>query len=262
MGSVVKEGLLFDSHCHLTDERFTGQIDDVLGRARAAQVTRIVTIGVDVPDSERAAELAGRHDGLWSTAGVHPHAADTADAAAFECIAELAARPEVVAIGETGLDYHYDNSPRDTQREAFRRHIELAARVGLPLVVHSRDADEDISAALRDADSAVTGVLHCFSGARKLLDTVLELGWHVSFAGMITFRKFMGVDLLRAVPVDRLLLETDSPYLAPVPKRGKCNEPGFLAFVAATAAALRDEPEERLRRQVTENARAFYRLED
>lgn len=254
--------MLFDSHCHLTDERLTGQLAEVLARAHAAEVTRIVTVGVDVADSERAARIAARHDGVWCTAGIHPHAADGADAAAFERIAALAERPEVVAIGETGLDYHYDNSPRDTQRQAFRRHIELAGQLDLPLVVHSRDADEDTVAALREAGSAATGVLHCFTGASRLLDAALELGWHVSFAGMITFRKFTGADLLRAVPAGRLLLETDSPYLAPVPKRGKRNEPAFLPFVAATAATLRDEPEEELRRQITGNARTFYRLEE
>ena len=253
--------MLFDSHCHLTDARLAAEAAAVVERARAAGVTGIVTIASDAEDAARAAALAEALPGVWATAGIHPHVAAAADEAAWERIAELAGRARVVALGETGLDYHYDHSPRDAQRRAFARHIELARGLGLPLVVHSREADEDTAAMLREAGAEVRGVLHCFAGGAALLEAGLEAGWMISFSGLVTFRNYDGAELVRAVPADRLLVETDAPYLAPVPHRGRRNEPAFVRHVAEGVAALRGEPLEQVAAYTARNARAFYGLE-
>lgn len=252
--------MLFDSHCHLTDERFSGDLDDVVARAREAGVTRLVTVASDLEDAERACAVAARYDGVWATAGIHPHVAEQAGEDAFARLVDLAARPEVVALGETGLDYHYEHSPREAQRRSFRRHLELARDRGLPVVVHSRRADEDTIALLREAAGEVRGVLHCFDGSPALLEAGLEAGWFISFSGLITFRNYAGAELVRAVPADRLLVETDSPYLAPVPHRGKRNEPAFVAVVAEAVARLRGEPPEAVAQATTRNACELYGL--
>lgn len=251
---------MIDAHAHLTDERFAGDVDEVIGRALAAGVRAIVTIATDLQDSEAAQQLAQRHASVFATVGIHPHAAANAPAGAQERIRKLAALPRVVALGETGLDYHYDFAPRDLQRDLFSAHLALGAELDLPVVVHSRESDDDVASLMREAGSATRGVLHCFAGGRELLETALDLGWYVSFAGMITFKRFDAAELLCAVPLDRLLVETDSPYLAPVPHRGKRNEPSFVPLVATRAAELRGEDVEELAAATERNARAFFRL--
>ncbi len=254
--------MFFDSHCHLTDERFAADgADAAVARARAAGVVGLVTIGVGPEDAAAALAIAERHPEVWATAGVHPHDASAWDADAERRIRELAARRRCVAIGEIGLDYHYDNSARDAQRRAFARQLELAGELGLPVAIHSREAEADTAALIREAGGAgVVGVLHCFSGGPLLLDAALELGWYVSFAGVVTFRKYDGQALVRAVPADRLLVETDAPYLAPVPQRGKRNEPALVPLVAAGVAAIRGEQSEVVGRYTVANARRFYAL--
>lgn len=255
--------MYFDSHCHLTDDRFRedGGADAAVERARAAGVTGLVTIGVGPDDAAAALEIGERHPDVWATAGIHPHDAAGGDDAALERIRELAGRAKCVAIGEIGLDYHYDNSPRDVQRRVFARQLELAAELRLPVAIHSREAEEDTAALVAEAASAgVTGVLHCFSSGRSLLEAGLEAGWYVSFAGVVTFRKYDGQDLVRAVPAERLLVETDSPYLAPVPNRGKRNEPAFVPLVATGVAAILGEDPVALGVRTTENALRFYRI--
>jgi TatD DNase family protein len=251
---------LIDSHAHLTDARFAEEVDEVVSRALAGGLEAIVTIGTNVEDSRAALEIAGRFAAVHATVGIHPHAAGAAADSSFDALRDLAAAPGVVGIGETGLDYHYDFSPRTAQRDAFGRQLDLAAELGLPVVVHSREADADLGAILRERGAAARGVLHCFSGGPELLESALEAGWYVSFAGMITFPKYDAADLLRRVPADRLLVETDSPYLSPVPFRGKRNEPERVGLVARRAAELRGEDPQALARATTANARRFYDL--
>lgn len=250
----------FDSHCHLTDERLRADVGAVLDRARAAGVSRCVTIASDADDAAAALDLARRHDGLWATAGVHPHAADRADEAALALVTELLDDPLAVAVGETGLDYHYENAPRAEQRRAFDAHLALAARLDLPVVVHSRSADEDTAAAIRAHAGALRGVLHCFAGGRDLFDAGVEAGWWVSFSGLVTFPGYGQLDLAAAVPADRFLIETDSPYLAPVPHRGRTNEPAFVPHVAEAIARARGASVATVAADTTRNALAFYAL--
>lgn len=253
------KSLLIDSHAHLTDERFDGELPSVLARAREAGVVRVITIAVDAGDSEAAAALAAAHpDQLQATTGIHPHAAAGATPEARARVEALAAH--AAAIGETGLDYHYDNAPRAIQRKVFEWQLDLGRRVNRPVVVHARDADDDVGDAIRAAGSGTRGVLHCFSSGRGLLETALTAGWYISFSGMITFRNYGAAELLRSVPADRLLVETDSPYLAPVPHRGRRNEPAHVALVARRAAELRGEDAETLAAATTMNAMRFYGL--
>jgi len=248
-----------DTHAHLTDPRLEAEAEEVVARAGAAGIRWMVTIASDLGDSERTIVLADRFPTVYATVGVHPHAASTFEADTPARLEALARSPRVVAIGETGLDYHYDNSPRDTQRAVFRRQLELAQQLDLPVVVHAREADEDVLAIIQEVGWP-RGVLHCFSSGAALLEGALEKGWYISFAGMITFPKWQGADLLRSVPRDRLLVETDSPYLAPVPYRGKRNEPAYVTRVAEQAAALRGEDLAELAGALLANASRFYRI--
>jgi TatD DNase family protein len=251
---------LFDSHCHLTDERFLDELDEVLERAARAGVSRMVSIASDPDDAAHAARIAADRPQVWCTAGLHPHAAAQDSAATRERIAQLAENPRVVAIGETGLDYHYDNAPREVQRASFEAQLHLAEARNLPVIVHAREADEDVIAIIRNAGARVVGVLHCFASGHALLDAGLDAGWFVSFSGLVSFRNYDGADLLRAVPADRLLIETDSPYLAPVPLRGKRNEPANVAFVADAVARIRGVSAEEIGTVTFENASRLYGL--
>jgi TatD DNase family protein len=251
---------MIDAHAHLTDERFRDDVEEVIARAEAEGVEVVVSIATDVADARAALRLAETHSGIYATAGIHPHAAAGATAEDLDAVAELLRHPRVVAVGEAGLDYHYDFAPRERQLEVFRSQLRLGMETDLPVVVHAREADDDVEALIREAGPGCRGVLHCFSSGRPLLEAALELGWYVSFAGMITFKRYDAADLLRAVPLDRLLVETDSPYLAPVPFRGKRNEPAHVVQVAARAAELRGEDPAVVAQATAANARAFYRL--
>jgi TatD DNase family protein len=252
--------LYFDSHCHLTDERFVGEAETVTERAREAGVDRFVIIASDEEDAERALAMA-RDLELWSTAGIHPHEAMRYPDG-FEHVRELVLGEErVVAVGETGLDYYYDNAPRRIQRESFELHLQLAAESGKPVVVHSRDADADTISMIRSAEGAVAGVLHCFAGGPGLFEAGLAAGWYVSFSGLVTFGSYEPKDLVAATPGDRLMIETDAPYLAPVPHRGRRNEPAFVVDVARAVAELRGEPLRAVAERTTRNALTFYQLD-
>lgn len=250
----------FDSHCHLTDTAFRDDREAVLYRAQEAGVTRVVTIASHVADAREAVAFARGAPGVWCTAGVHPHEVGQAAPDALEAVRLLAAEPEVVALGETGLDYHYDLSPRQIQRTLFDGHLALGAELGLPVVVHAREADADIAAALRNAPANTRGVLHCFTGGTEAFAVAMDQDWYVSFSGIASFKGFAVADLLRLVPENRLLVETDSPYLAPVPFRGKRNEPSFIPHVAAAVAGLLEVSVEEVARRTTSNALRFYGL--
>ena len=260
-GGVTGQGglNLFDSHCHLTAEAFDDERPAVIQRAHDAGVTEIVTIASDPKDTESALEIAAGHDGVWCTAGLHPHEADHFGDETVERLRGLADSPEVVAIGEAGLDFHYDNAPRDEQRLCFEAQLHLAAELNLPIVVHSRDADRDTAELISSTDAR--GVLHCFTAGLELLETGLEAGWMVSFSGIVTFKRFDGAELVRRVPDDRLLIETDSPYLAPVPHRGRRNEPAFLIATCEAVAAMRGQSPEAVAELTRRNAYSFYGLE-
>jgi TatD DNase family protein len=250
---------LFDSHCHLTDTRFGDDVGEVIDRARRAGVAGMVTIASHPADAAAAASLAGAHPDVWCTAGLHPHEAGRHGGDSLDELRGLLQHERIVAVGETGLDYHYDHAPRARQRASFAAQLDLAVELDLPVVVHSRAADADTIDLLRAVPGA-RGVLHCFSGGAALLEAGLAAGWYVSFAGLVSFRGYDGGDLLRAVPADRLLAETDSPYLAPVPRRGRRNEPAYVRHVVEAMAGLRGESPDELADRTTENALAFYRL--
>jgi len=251
---------VFDSHCHLTDDRFAEDREDVLSRARETGVMRVVTIASNIADSLAAIEFATTHAETWCSVGVHPHEVEEADSGDDRRLRELAGREEVVALGETGLDYFYDNSPRELQREWFARHLDLAIELGLPVVIHSREAESDTMKVLDKAPHDVATVLHCFTGGMELLEFGLARGSYVSFSGIVSFGKFDGHEAVRRVPRDRLLVETDAPYLAPVPLRGKRNEPALLPHVIEAVAAIRAEDASDVARYSTENALRFYSL--
>jgi TatD DNase family protein len=253
---------VFDSHLHLTVERFGGEVDEVVGRARAAGVSRMVTVATDPADARAAVAVARRHASVVGcTAGLHPHDASAWRDDSAETLRVLLAEPEVVAVGETGLDFHYDHSSREVQRAVFEAQLDLAAEAGLPVVVHSRDADDAMRDTLRARGGDVRGVLHCFTGGDELLDAGLEAGWWVSFGGIVTFRSFDAAGRVRRVPWERLMIETDSPYLAPVPMRGKRNEPAFLPHVCARVAELRGARVDETVERTTRAALAFYGIE-
>lgn len=252
----------FDTHCHLTDAAFREDREAVFRRAAEAGVHRMVTIASNVADAEAAVALATGREGLWSTAGVHPHEAGAAAPDAVDRVRAIAARaPDVVvAVGETGLDYHYDNAPRDVQRRLFADHLALGAELGLPVVVHAREADEDVAAALRDMPAGTTGVLHCFTGGERAFEEAMRAGWYVSFSGIASFGSFGAAPLLREVPAHRLLIETDAPYLSPVPLRGRRNEPAHVPYVArAVAGHLGCDPDD-VADTTWRNACRFYGL--
>jgi TatD DNase family protein len=233
--------MLVDSHCHLDFPDFQQDLDALLGRAADAGVGLMVSIGTRLSQFDKVLALAERYQNVYCTVGIHPHEAGREEKVTPARLIALAAHPKVIGFGETGLDYFYDHSPRDQQRAVFRSHLEAAREAGLPVVVHTRDADEDTAAILAEeaAKGPFTGLIHCFSSSRQLAEKAIELGLYISLSGIITFNKSEPLrDIVRLLPLERLLVETDAPYLAPVPKRGKRNEPAFVAHTAAKLAEL------------------------
>lgn len=253
--------MLIDSHCHL--DYFTpAELPDILERAAAAGVGEMVTIGTTLEQSRRLPALAETAD-VWCTVGVHPHHAAEAPIPTPEALAELTQQSRVIGIGESGLDYFYDRAPRDVQQTNFRAHIRAARLAGLPLAIHARDADPDVIEILqdeRDTGGDFAFLLHCFSSTRHLAEAGVAMGGYVSFSGILTFPKSHELrDIARDLPANRLLVETDSPYLAPVPNRGKRNEPAFVAHTAATLAKLRGLSLNELADLTTANFRHLFR---
>jgi TatD DNase family protein len=254
--------MLVDSHCHLDFPDFKDELDGVVGRAKVAGIGRLVTISTRVRRQGDLLAITERFPDVFCSVGTHPHHAhEELDIGAPELI-ERTRHPKVVAIGEAGLDYHYDNSPRDAQERGFRAHIEAARQTGLPLVIHSRDADADMARILREetGQGAFPAVLHCFTGGRELASTAIELGLSISFTGILTFKKS---DELRAIaaslPADRILVETDAPYLAPGPYRGKRCEPAYVVETAKVLAETCGITPDQFARQTTENFHSLFR---
>jgi TatD DNase family protein len=257
--------MLVDSHCHL-DYYAEAELPDVLARAAAVAVTEMVTIGTTMVQAADVVRLVEAHPNVWGTVGVHPHHAAEAEVPAPAILAGIAEHPKIIGIGESGLDYFYDRAPRERQRENFRAHIRAARLAGLPLVIHARDADADIMNMLQtewDDGGEFKFILHCFSSSRQLAEFGVEFGGYVSFSGILTFPKSVELKKIAAdLPAERLLVETDAPYLAPVPVRGKRNEPAFVAHTAAVLAELRGLTLEQLAELTTANFLRLFRKAD
>jgi TatD DNase family protein len=259
--------MLFDTHAHLDQEEFGADLEAVVDRARQAGVAQILCVAVDLPSSQAALRLAEKHEGIYAAVGIHPNSAAAAGPKDWEQISDLSAHPRAVAIGETGLDRYRDYTPLSLQQEYFQRHIDLARQRGLPLVIHCRDAADDLMPMLRAAAAAgaLKGILHAFSGDARMAAECVELGLYVSFAGNVTYKnkKFGPLRLAaHAVPLGRLLIETDCPYLTPEPLRGreKRNEPAWAVHTARQLADLRGIDLSELERQTTANARRLFAL--
>lgn len=252
--------MLVDSHCHLDFPDFQDDLDALMARADAAGVGLMVSIGTRLSQFDKVRAIAEKYANVYCTVGVHPHEAGEEGGVGVKALAALADHPKVIGFGETGLDYFYDLSPRDRQQAAFRTHIAAARETGLPVIVHTRDADADTAAILTEewARGAFSGVIHCFSSGRQLAEKAVDIGFYISLSGILTFNKAEDLrQTVRALPLDRLLVETDAPFLAPVPKRGKRNEPAFVAYTAARLADLKGVDAGALAAATTEN---FHRL--
>lgn len=247
---------LIDSHCHLCYEGLRERRAEVLATARARGIEGFLNISTRQSEWNDVIGVAEAEPDVWATVGVHPHEADQHPDLGAQALIDAAAHPRVIAIGECGLDYYYDKSDRAAQRERFQAHIEAARETGLPLVIHTRDAEEDTAAMLREAagEGGVTGVLHCFTGSRQLAEIGLDLGFYVSLSGIVTFKNAQDLqETAKFLPKDRMLVETDSPFLAPVPNRGKTCEPAFVSDTAAFVADLRGESLDELAANTTRN---------
>ena len=253
------QGMLIDSHCHLNYAGLGDDVPGVLARARAAGVGGFLAISCRQTEWDGVIALADAHPGVWATVGIHPHEADDHPDTDASTLIAAAAHPRVIGIGETGLDYYYDKSDRDWQKASFRSHITAARTAGLPLIVHTRDAEADTLELLKEAgEGRLTGVIHCFTASQAFADEALALGFYISLSGIVTFKNARDLqDTARTIPADRLLVETDSPYLAPVPMRGKTCEPGFVAHTAAFVAKLRGVNPEEIAATTTAN---FFNL--
>jgi len=249
--------MLVDSHCHLDFADFAAERDAVIDRAADAGIEAMVTIATRLDAFPAVRAIAEAHPAVWCSVGAHPHEAADHVAVTGEALAALSRHPRVVGIGETGLDFHYELSPRADQERVFRAHIAAARATGLPLIVHAREADAEIARILGE-ERPPPGVLHCFSSGRALAEAALDLGFYISISGIVTFKNADGLrDIVADLPLDRLLVETDAPYLAPVPHRGRRNEPAFVAATAAAVARLKGIDLADLAAATTAN---FYRL--
>jgi TatD DNase family protein len=260
---------VIDSHAHLTFKQFSRDLPDVLKRAKEAGIAAIINVGCDLASSEAGVHLAHEHADIFAVVGVHPHDAKTLDASALDELKRLARSPKVVAIGEIGLDYYRDLSPRNVQRSVFETQLELASGFGLPVIVHDRDAHDDVFAILRDWHVSWTldvrhsarGVLHSFSGDMTLAERALALGFYIGVSGPVTYKNAHRLrEVVRSVPIERLLIETDAPYLTPHPHRGRRNEPAYVRLAAQAVAGVRGLTLEEVAAQTSANARALFGL--
>ncbi|QXM06869.1 TatD family hydrolase [Crassaminicella indica] len=252
--------MLFDTHAHLDDGRFDNDREKIIENAKANGISYIVNPGADFESSVKSIELANQYDMIYAAVGVHPHDAEDVDDMTLSLLKGLAKKPKVVAIGEIGLDYHYDHSPRDIQREIFRKQIALAKEVNLPIIIHDREANDDVMRILKEEKAFDTGVvIHCFSGSRELARQYIKLGAFISIAGPVTFKNARKtVEVVESIPLEYLFVETDSPYLTPVPFRGKRNESSYVRYVAERIAEIKGLSLEEVAHQTTENAKKFF----
>ncbi|MCR8850974.1 TatD family hydrolase [Rossellomorea sp. SC111] len=254
--------MLFDTHVHLNAEQFEEDLEEVLSRAREAGVGKMVVVGFDRPTINRAMELIGQYDFLYAAIGWHPVDAIDMNDEDLAWIEELSQHPKVVAIGEMGLDYHWDKSPKDVQKEVFRKQIQLAKKVKLPIVIHNREATQDIVDILREEGAEeVGGIMHCFSGSPEIAQECVEMNFYISLGGPVTFKNAKKPkDVAKEIPLEKLLIETDCPYLAPHPYRGKRNEPAYVKLVAEQIAELKEVSIEEVEKITTENAMKLFNI--
>lgn len=254
--------MLFDSHAHIDDSRFDSDRLETIERARENGVTGIINIGADMASSARSVALAQAHKGIYAAVGIHPHDAKAAVDADYDQMAQwVGSEAKVVAIGEIGLDYYYDLSPRDVQQDVFIRHIDLARQLGKPIIIHDRDAHGDVMNIIKKEAKGIIGIFHCYSGSLEMAKEVLKLGFYVSFAGPVTFAKSTKLkEIAAAVPLERLLVETDSPYLTPHPHRGRRNEPAHVRLVAEEIARLRGLSLEAVAEATTNNVKQLFHI--
>lgn len=256
--------MLIDSHAHLDDRRFDRDREDIINSFKDNDISLVINPGADLSSSIKAVNLAEEYDNIYAAVGVHPHSAKDVDESTMEILRSFTDREKVIAIGEIGLDYHYDNSPRDIQRKWFIEQMKLAKEVDLPIIIHSRDAQQDTFDLLKaEQDGNLEGVLHCYSGSVEMAKEYIKLGFYISIAGPVTFKNARVLkEVAREVPLDKMLIETDAPYLTPEPYRGKRNEPVYVRFVAATIAEEKGISFEEVARRTAENTKKLFRIED
>jgi len=256
--------VLIDSHAHIQGKEYAGEAEAVIERACAAGIEKIIAVGGagDMSSNTDAIALAESFANVYATVGMHPHDAKDVGEDELRALRELTAHAKVVAVGETGLDYYYNHSPREVQRRVFSQFIRMARETGLPLVVHERDAHKDVAQLLRtEGAGKLTGVIHCFTGDYEAARNYLDLGFYLSFTGIITFKNAQSLrEVVRKVPLERMFVETDSPYLTPVPHRGKRNEPAYVRLVAETVAQIKTLALQEVARITTTNVRALFRI--
>ncbi|HWR38814.1 MAG TPA: TatD family hydrolase [Patescibacteria group bacterium] len=251
--------MLFDTHAHIDDNRFDNDRDEVLQRAAEAGVSLILNAGACMESSARAVDLAARYPAVYAAVGVHPHDAKDVVVSDYQQLADWHLLSKVVAVGEIGLDYYYDHSPREVQKEVFIRHIDLARQLGKPIIIHDRDAHGDVMDIVKREGQGVNGVFHCFSGSLEMMREVIKMGFYVSIAGPVTIKSAVKLkEVAAAVPLERLLVETDCPYLTPNPYRGRRNEPAYVRYVAEEVARLRNMDLEELATTAAENGKRLF----
>jgi len=258
---LVFDTPLIDSHCHLDFPDFGDELDDIVARAGDAGISHMVTISTHLSKFPDVRAVAERYDNIFCSVGIHPHQAGTEKEVSVAELVELSQHPKVVGIGETGLDFFYEHSPRDIQERQFRTHIRAARETGLPLIVHTRDADTDTIRIMEEeyAEGPFPGLIHCFSATQELAERMIAMGFYISFSGIVTFKKADALrDVARVIPAERILVETDSPYLAPIPQRGKRNEPAFTAFTAAKIAEVRGITPSEIAQITTDNFKRVF----
>lgn len=254
---------MIDSHSHIYTDRYKDDREQVIDRAATAGISRLLQVGCNLAESREALALAERVTGIYASVGVHPHDAIEVNESVLDALTELCRHPKVLSWGEIGLDFYYDNSPRDIQIAAFSAQMKRAAALQMPVVIHTRDAERETLAVLRETRAPMGGHVHCFTGTKEMAQALLDLGFHIGFTGIITFKNAAELrDVVEMVPMERLLIETDSPYLSPIPHRGKRNEPAFVQYVAEKVGEIKGLTPKEVMRITDENFAAVYGRED